>query len=62
MFVNYAHARSSYFRELAIALFEMCHELGGDLVRARMRNKDFSDSTKNEIVAQYKNSLRSDME
>lgn len=50
------------FWELAIALFEICHELGGDLVRARMRNKDLSDSTKKEIVAQYKNSLRSDME
>ena len=62
VFVNYAHARSSYFRELSIALVEICHELGGDLVRARMRNKDLSDSTKKEIVAQYKNSLRSDME
>lgn len=62
MFVNYAYAMSSYFRELAIALFEICHELGGDLVRARMRNKDLSDSTKKEIVARYKNSLRSDME
>lgn len=62
VFVNYAHARRSYFRELAIALFEICHELGGDLVRARMRNKDLSDSTKKEIVARYKNSLRSDME
>ena len=62
VFVNYAHARSSYFRELAIALFEICHELGGDLVRARMRNKDLADSTKKEIVARYKNSLRSDME
>lgn len=38
VFVNYAHARSSYFRELAIALFEICHELGGDLVRARLWN------------------------
>lgn len=54
VFVNYAHARSSYFRELAIALFEICHELGGDLVRARMRNNDLSDSTKKEIVARYK--------
>lgn len=62
VFVNYAHARSSYFMELAIALFEICHKLGGDLVRARMRNKDLSDSTKKEIVAQYKNSLGSDME
>lgn len=62
VFVNYAHARSSYFRELAIALVEICHELGGDLVRARMRNKDLSDSTKKEIVAQYKNGLKSDME
>ena len=62
VFVNYAHARGSYLRESAIALFEICHELGGDLVRARMRNKDLADSTKKEIVAQYKNSLRSDME
>lgn len=62
VFVNYAHVRSSYFRELAIALVEICHELGGDLVRARMRNNDLSDLTKKEIVAQYKNSLRSDME
>ena len=62
VFVNYAHARSSYFRELAIALFEICHELGGDLVRARMRNKDLSDSTKKEIVAQYKNGHTFEME
>lgn len=62
VFVNYAHARSSYFREFAIALVEICHELGGYLVRARMRNKALSDSTKKEIVAWYKNSLRSDME
>lgn len=62
VFVNYAHARSSYFRELAIALFEICHELGGDLVRARMRNKDLSDSTKKEIVAQYKNGHKFEME
>lgn len=62
VFVNYAHARSSYFRELAIALFEICHELGGDLVRARMRNKDLADSTKKEIVAQYKNGHTFEME
>ena len=62
VFVNYAHARSSYFRELAIALFEICHELGGDLARARMRNKDLSDSTKKEIVAQYKNGHKFEME
>lgn len=62
VFVNYAHARSSYFRELAIALFEICHELGGDLVRARMRNKDLSDSTKKEIVAQYKNGHKFEIE
>lgn len=62
VFVNYAHARSSYFRELAIALFEICHELGGDFVRARLRNKDLSDSTKKEIVAQYKNSHKFEME
>ena len=62
VFVNYAHARSSYFRELAIALFEICLELGGNLVRARMRNNDLSDLSKKDIVAQYKNSLRSDME
>lgn len=42
--------------------FEICHDLGGYFVRARMRNNDLSDSTKKEIVAQYKNSLRSDME
>lgn len=42
--------------------FEICHELGGDFVRARMKNKDLADSTKKEIVAQYKNGLRSDME
>lgn len=62
LFVNYAHARSSYLRGLAIALFEICHELGGDLVRARMRNKDLSDSTKKEIVAQYKNGHKFEME
>ena len=62
VFVNYAHARSSYFRELAIALFEISHELGGDLVRARMRNKDLADSTKKEIVAQYKNGHKFEME
>lgn len=62
MFVNYAHARSSYFREIAIALVEICHELGGDLVRARMRNKDHADSMKKEIVAQYKNGHKFEME
>lgn len=62
VFVNYAHARSSYFRELAIALFEICHELGGDLVRARMGNKDLSESTKEEIIAQYKNGHKFVME
>lgn len=61
VFVNYAHVRSSYLRELAIALFEICHELGGDLVRARMRNKDLADSTKNELVAQYKNGHKFEM-
>ena len=61
VFVNYAHARSSYFRELAIELVEICHELGGDLVRARMRNNDLSDSTKKEIVAQYKNGYKFEM-
>lgn len=62
VFVNYAHARSSYYRELAIALFEICLELGGDLVRARMRNKDLADLTKKEIVVQYKNGYKFEME
>ena len=62
VFVNYAHARSSYFKELAVALSEICHELGGDLIRARLRNNDLSESTKEEIIAQYKNGQKSVME
>ena len=54
VFVNYAHARSSYFKELAVALSEICHELGGDLVRARLQNMDLAESTKEDIIAQYK--------
>lgn len=62
VFVNYAHARSSYFKELAVALSEICHELGSDLIKARLRNKDLSDSTKKEIVAQHKNGHKFEME
>lgn len=61
-FVNYAHARSSYFKELAVALSEICHELGGDLVRARLRNMDLAESTKEDIIAQYKKGHEYEME
>ena len=62
VFVNYAHARSSYFKELAVALSEICHELGSDLIKARLRNNDLSESTKEEIIAQYKNGNKFVME
>ena len=62
VFVNYAHARSSYFKELAVALSEICHELGSDLIKARLRNNDLSESTKEEIIAQYKNGHKFAME
>lgn len=62
VFVNYAHARSSYFKELAVALSEICHELGSDLIKARLRNNDLSESTKEEIIAQYKNGHKFVME
>lgn len=41
--------------------FEICYELGGDFVRARVRNKDLSDLTRKEIVAQYKNGYKFEM-
>lgn len=62
VFVNYAHARSSYFKELAVALSEICHELGSDLIKSRLRNNDLSESTKEEIIAQYKNGHKFVME
>lgn len=62
VFVNYAHARSSYFKELAVVLSEICHELGSDLIKARLRNNDLSESTKEEIIAQYKNGHKFELE
>lgn len=55
IFVNYAHARSSFFDKLARALLDICHQLGFDYISAKLENERLASSSKKENIAFYKN-------